>query len=94
MKISNKTAILASIKNLLGVTVAKYYRVIFEQYDIKPCNETQDNIILEGEVSAPESCLDFGIRHEVQMELILKTQDKILQLQASEVGSVIFMVYN
>ena len=66
--------------------MAKYYRVIFEEYDIKPCNETQDNIILEGEVSAPESCLDFGIRHEVQMELISKTQDKVLQLQASEVS--------
>ena len=41
----------------------------------------QENIILEGEVSAPSSCLDFGIRHEEQMELISKAQDKILQLQ-------------
>ena len=76
----DKTAILASIKNLLGAIVAKYYRVIFEEYDMKPCNETQDNIILEGEVSAPESCLDFGIRHEVQMELISKTQHLVASL--------------
>jgi len=86
LTIDDKTGILASIKNLLGAILAKYYRVVFEEYDMKPCNETQDNIILEGEVSAPESCLDFGIRHEVQMELISKTQDKILQLQASEVS--------
>lgn len=65
--------------------MAKYYRIVFEEYDIKPCCETQDNIILDGEVSAPDSCLDFGIRHEAQMELISKAQDKILQLQASEV---------
>jgi hypothetical protein len=82
--LGDKTVILVSIKNRLGAIVAKYYRVVFEEYDIKPCSETQANIILEGEVSAPESCLDFGIRHEVQMELISKTQDKILQLQASE----------
>lgn len=48
----------------------------------------QDNIILEGEISAPNSCLDFGIRHEEQMELISRAQDKILQLQAGEVNFI------
>jgi len=64
--------------------VSKYYRIVFEEYDIKPSGEMQENIILEGEVSAPSSCLDFGIRHEEQMGLISKAQDKILQLQASQ----------
>ena len=41
----------------------------------------QDNIILEGELPAPSNCLDFGIHHDKQMELISKAQDKILQLQ-------------
>jgi ribosomal protein S27AE len=64
--------------------VTKYYRVIFEEYDVKPTSATQDNIIIEGAISAPENCLDFGIRHKEQMELISKVQDKVLQLQASE----------
>ena len=46
----------------------------------------QDNIIFEGGLSAPINCLDFGIRHEEQMELISKAQDKILQLQAGQVA--------
>jgi hypothetical protein len=35
---------------------------------------------------APSNCLDFGIRHEEQIELISNAQDKILQLQASQVA--------
>ena len=66
--------------------MSKYYRIVLEEYDIKPSGEMQENIILEGEVSAPSSCLDFGIRHEEQMELISKAQDKILQLQASQLA--------
>ena len=66
--------------------MSKYYRIVFKEYDIKPSGEMQENIILEGEVSAPSSCLDFGIRHEEQMELISKAQDKILQLQASQLA--------
>ena len=61
--------------------MTKYYRIVFEEYDIKPSSEMQDNIILEGELSAPSNCLDFGIRHDKQMELMSKAQDKILQLQ-------------
>jgi ribosomal protein S27AE len=71
---------------LSGAFVTKYYRIVFEEYDIKPSDEKQDNIILEGALSAPSNCLDFGIRHEEQMELISKAQDKILQLQASQVA--------
>ena len=52
----------------------------------QPSAEMQENIILEGEVSAPSSCLDFGIHHEEQMELISKAQDKILQFQASQLA--------
>ena len=66
--------------------MTKYYRIILEAYDKKPKGKTQDNIILEGEVSAPSSCLDFGIRHEEQIKLIANAQDKILALQAGEVG--------
>ena len=66
--------------------MGKYYRIVFEEYDTKPCIETQDNLILEGELSAPTSCLDFGIRHEKQMELLSRAQDEILKLQASEVN--------
>ena len=51
-----------------GAFVTKYYRIVFEEYDIKPSDEKQDNIILEGALSAPSNCLDFGIRHEEQME--------------------------
>ena len=43
-------------------------------------------ILLEGEVFAPTSCLDFGIRHEEQVRLIANAQDKILALQGGEVG--------
>lgn len=69
----------------MGTMVAKYYRIVFEEYDIKPLSEAQDAIIIEGEVSAPSGFLDFGLRHEAQMELLAKIQDKILQLQAGEV---------
>jgi hypothetical protein len=68
--------------------MTKHYRIIFEAYDKKPSGETQDNIILEGEVSAPSSCLDFGIRHEEQLRLIANAQDKILALQAGEVSFI------
>ena len=44
--------------------MTKYYPILFEEYDINPSSEMQDNIILEGELPAPSNCLDFGIRHE------------------------------
>ena len=66
--------------------MGKYYRIVFEAYESKPCVETQGTLILEGDVSAPTSCLDFGICHETQMELLSRAQDKILQLQASTVN--------
>ena len=40
--------------------MSKYYRIVFEEYDIKPSGEMQENIILEGEVSALQRLfLDF-----------------------------------
>jgi hypothetical protein len=65
--------------------MAKYYRVVFEEYDIKPEASEQENVLLEGAVVAPSNCLDFGIRHAEQMALIQNAQDKILKLQAGEV---------
>ena len=41
--------------------MAKYYRVVFKEYDIKSSSETQDTIIIEGEVFVPSNFLDFGI---------------------------------
>ncbi len=43
--------------------MAKYYRIVFEEYDIQPDAIEQVNILLEGTVVAPNNCLDFGIRH-------------------------------
>ena len=65
--------------------MAKYYRVVIEEYDVKPAPVAQGNVLLEGEVVAPSNCLDFGMRHEQQMALIQTAQDKILKLQSSEV---------
>ena len=65
--------------------MAKHYRIVFEEYDVQPEPVDQENILLEGEVIAPSNCLDFGMRHEQQMDLIQKAQDRILKLQASEV---------
>ena len=31
--------------------MTKYYRIVFEEYDIKSSSEMQDNIILKGELS-------------------------------------------
>ena len=74
--------------------MTNYYRLVYKEYDIKPSSEMQDNIILEGELSAPSNCLDFGIRHEEQMELISKAQDKILQLQASHLLLPVIIAQN
>jgi len=65
--------------------MAKYYRIVFQEYDSQPEAINQENIILEGMVVAPSNCLDFGIRHGQQMALIQNAQDKILKLQAGEV---------
>ena len=65
--------------------MAKYYRVVIEEYDVKPAPVAQGNVLLEGEVVAPSNCLDFGMRHEQQMALIQTAQDKILKLQSSEI---------
>jgi len=65
--------------------VAKYYRIVFEEYDSKPEATGQENILSEGVVVAPSNCLDFGIRHEEQMVLIQNAQDNVLKLQADEV---------
>ena len=65
--------------------MAKYYRIIFQEYDSQPETIDQENILLEGMAVAPSNCLDFGIRHEQQMNLIQNAQDKILKLQAGEV---------
>ena len=65
--------------------MAKYYRMVFQEYDSQPEAIDQENILLEGIAVAPSNCLDFGIRHEQQMNLIQNAQDKILKLQAGEV---------
>ena len=52
------------------VVMAKYYRVVFEAYDSHSEAPEQANILLEGSASAPSSCLDFGIRHQEQINLI------------------------
>ena len=65
--------------------MAKYYRIVFQEYDSQPEAIDQENILLEGMAVAPSNCLDFGIRHEQQMNLIQNAQDKILKLQAGEV---------
>jgi len=66
--------------------MAKYFRIVFEEYDVKPRSKASINVLLEGQVSAPTNCLDFGIRHAEQMDLITKAQDAILKLQVNEVA--------
>ena len=63
--------------------MAKYYQVTFKSFDEKPA--TSDDVIMEGSVSAPSSILDFGIRHNEQMNLIFQAQSKILALQANQI---------
>ena len=67
------------------VVMAKYYRVVFEAYDSQSEAPEQANILLEGSASAPSSCLDFGIRHQEQINLIQNIQNEVLTLQAGEV---------
>ncbi len=71
--------------------MTKYYRIVFEEYDSKPRSTNQSNIIFEGTADAPTSCLDFGISHESQIELIAKAQDKILKLQGKPTTSATFI---
>lgn len=68
--------------------MAKYYRIVFEEFDVPPKLEpdNKENVLIEGEVSAPTNCLDFGICHDEQINLIQKSQDKILALQAKLIG--------
>ena len=40
---------------------------------------------IRGAADAPTSCLDFGLSHENQIELITKAQDRILKLQADQI---------
>lgn len=64
--------------------MTKYYRIVLEEYDTLPAPSQQDNVIFEGEAFTPKDFMDFGITHAQQMELIHKTQDKILQLQVGQ----------
>jgi hypothetical protein len=65
--------------------MAKFYRIILEEYETLPKAEIPSNILMEGEIEAPTSCLDFGMRHEKQINLISKAQDRILHLQADKI---------
>ena len=65
--------------------MAKFYRIILEEYETLPKAEIPSNILMEGEIESPTSCLDFGMRHEDQINLISKAQDKILHLQADKI---------
>ena len=63
--------------------MAKYYQITFKSFDEKPA--TSDDVIMEGSVEAPSSILDFGIRHNEQMNLIFQAQSQILALQADQI---------
>ncbi len=63
--------------------MSRQYQIIFRSSNNEL--EVTEDIIFEGTALAPTDCLDFGIRHKEQIELISKAQSKILALQSSEI---------
>ena len=67
--------------------MTKHYRIVFEEYDPKTSSTQEENVIFKGSISRPKDFMNFGISHEEQIQVIQRTQDKILKLQAGELGS-------
>ena len=65
--------------------MSKYYRIVLEEYDTKPTN-TSDKILLEGNLNFPSNCLEIGLDHSQQIELIQKAQDIIINLQGQNIS--------
>lgn len=66
--------------------MSRQYQIIFRSNNNTA--EVTEEIIFEGTASAPTDCLDFGIRHKEQIELISKAQSRILALQSSQIPLV------
>ena len=66
--------------------MSRQYQIMFRSRNAE--SEVIEDIIFEGTASAATDCLDFGIRHKEQIELISKAQSKILALQSSEIPLV------
>lgn len=64
--------------------MAKYYQIILKAYDVKPEITGQD-VLLEGNIEFPKNCLEVGIDHKHQIDLIQKAQDQIIRLQTQEI---------
>ena len=65
--------------------MSKYYRIVLEEYDTKPA-KTSDKILLEGNIDFPSNCMEMGLDHSQQIELIQNAQDIITNLQGQNIS--------
>lgn len=66
----------------------KQYRLVFESLDVNG-SDAKRTVIMEGNISYPETIFDLGLLHEEQIQLIKETQNSIIKEQINQINKTV-----